>query len=222
MDKENNPQKSGSENSQPLRRKYPRYYNSESDLEQFIGAKNLLLDFTPTTKQVKIFNPEDSEEFWCTPDVKSINNVLLVKRFSSGFDFVHLMRLNAKTASTKFKFPASFIGTLISKLSEIMLKLEVMPDGTIILPGSTFPTTREELSKDAFWSGENCVKLCTFYMKPYMSEYGSLMFRLHIRVPERSFRTFTENGATTAWMGPASSISLSVAEGFLKVLKEIQ
>lgn len=203
------------------RRAYPRYYDSEADLEQFIGAKQLTLNFSPTTKQVKNFQPEDSEDFWCTPDAKSVNNILVVKRFSCGIDFVHIMRINQKASASKFKFPSSLTGSLISRMSDIMLKLEVTPDGIIVLPDAQH-FSREDLAKESFWSGEDCIKLCAFYMKPYMSEYNTLMFRLHQRVPEKNFKSFTDNGMTTTWMGPASSISLPVAEGLLKVLKEIK
>jgi len=221
--KENSAPQSSSGSQRPTiqHRTYPRYYDSEADLEQFIGAKQLTLNFSPTTKQVKNVLPEDSEEFWCTPDAKSIHNVLVVKRFSCGLDFMHLMRINQKVSASKFKYPNSLTGVLIAKLSEIMLKLEVTPDGVIVLPDAPF-VSREDLTKESFWTGEDCIKLCAFYMKPYMSEYNTLMFRLHQRIPEKNFRTFTDNGVTTTWMGPAASISLPVAEGLLKVLKELK
>lgn len=212
--KENNPP----EGSSGQRRAYPRYFDSEADLEQFIGAKQLTLNFTPTTKQVKSYLPEDSEDFWCTPDAKSVNNILVVKRFSCGLDFLHIMRINQKASASKFKYPASLTGSLVSRLSDIMLKLEVTPDGIIVLPDAPV-ATREDLAKESFWAGEDCIKLCAFYIKPYISEYNSLMFRLHQRVPEKNFKVFTDNGTTTTWFGPASSISLPVAEGLLKVLK---
>ncbi len=221
MDSQDNSLQGSSGKPSHVRRLYPRYYDTEADLDQFIGAKQLTLNFSPASKQVKNFLPEDSDEFWCTPDAKHVNNILVIKRFTCGIDFVHLMRINQKASASKFKYPASLTNTLLSKMKETMLKLEVTPDGTIVLPDAQ-NATRKELAEDSFWTGEDCIKLCAFYIKPYMSEYNCLMFRLHQRVPEKNFKTFTENGATTTWYGPASSISLQVAEGLLKVLKEIK
>lgn len=211
----------GAQASLYQRRAYPRYYDSDADLEQFIGTKQLTLNFSTAANQVKNFLPEDSEDFWCTPDAKSVNNILMVKRYTCGIDFVHLKRINQKASASKFKYPASLTGSLISKLREIMLKLEVTPEGVIVLPDAP-NATREDLAKESFWTGEDCIKLCAFYVKPYMSEYNTVMFRLHQRVPEKHYKTFNDNGATTIWFGPASSISLQVAEGLLQILKEIK
>lgn len=176
----------------------------------------------PLIKKEKNQSPEIYPSFWVTPRTKDAGNFLLVKRFSNGNeDNVHIMRINHKQSGSRFKFPSFFMSILISRMESIIKRLHLNNDQRWALNGLSTSTAWNELSSDVFWNGPEALKILRFHFCPYISEYGTLTFRLWNEVDKAHQKSYETDDGTMLWRGPAVSIGVAALKGLLKALKEL-
>lgn len=176
----------------------------------------------PLIIEKKTQSPEMYPSFWVTPRTKDAGNLIRVKRFSDGReDNIHILRINYDNSGSRFKFPSFFMCILISRMENILKRLVLDDDKTWKLNGLTEITTWNDLKTDSFWKGSEAVKILRFHLCPYISEYGTLKFRLWNEVADEFQKTYEKDGGFVSWRGPAISIGVSAFKGLLKALKEL-
>lgn len=67
-------------------------------------------------------------------------------------------------------------------------QIEVDETGEHHFPGITEPTAQEDLADDAFWNEDCVIKLMKFRIRPLLSSYGKLAFRLLMEVADQHKR----------------------------------
>lgn len=176
----------------------------------------------PLVKKEKNQSPEIYPSFWVTPRTKDAGNFLLVKRFSDGNeDNVYIMRINHKKSGSRFKFPSFFMSILICHMESIIKRLHLNNDQRWALDGLSTNTAWNELSSDVFWNGPEALKILRFHFCPYISEHGTLTFRLWNEVDKAHQKPYETDNGTMLWRGPAVSIGVAALKGLLKALKEL-
>lgn len=204
-----------------LKRAYPRYFDSNSE-----ATKSLVLDMKPQASNVITHNvifPENTREFWQAPDVYLIQRTLAVRRYTTGlFDYIYLNRQTSSQNEVKFQIPTSKIGLLINWMESIKNRVKLNADGKRGLPDHTEVTLYSDITSKDFFKHKDTFNCETFYIRPFLSAYGSLQFRMLEELDEDFHRTIESNTGFFNWCGPSSQISLSVFLGLLKVLKTIK
>lgn len=166
---------------------------------------------------------EDNTLFWSTPGVISVGNGIYVKRFKNEYhDNIHILRTSSKSGGTKFKFPSYFIPNVVFRLEAIFNKLELDANKKWTLPGYEKITSWDEFSSETFWSGEDEVRIFDFRIKPYLSSYGTLQFRMWNAVDEEFHKTFENKNGTYVWRGPMTSYGLEACKGLVSALKKLK
>lgn len=204
------------------KRAYPRYYDKE--VEELIFPKKLTFEFTPKTFRVNSASDENTNEFWATPGTVPVGNTVLVKRVKDGMsDNVFLLRLNARSTNggTKLKFPSFWISTVVKKMEQILQHLEPNSDGQMAIPECQTVIPRDELSTDGFWQHPSTINIARLKMRPYLSEFHTLMFRLHTEVDSKFHKVYENESGDVMWKGPACSISASTFIELADALKTL-
>ncbi len=166
---------------------------------------------------------EDSDAFWTTPDVQSAGDTVLVKRFKNETDDnVHIMRLNKDYPGSKFKFPSTFLTALVDRTKAVLGQLELGEDNKWKLAGCESISSLKVLSTDEFWTGDNCIKIVKFRIKPYVSPYGTVQFRLWQEVEEGQYKTFETAEGSRTWRGPAISLGVGAMKKLAAALEKLQ
>lgn len=163
------------------------------------------------------YNPDkDLYNFLATPGVIKIGDTVRVKRFVDQCrDTVFLYRSNKRIMQpTKITFPSYIIGSIISYLEDIKLKVYKNPNNEMTFPGLFHVVPSYELAKnkDFFWlEGPYTfhVNDTIFWMKPFMSEHGNMQFRLWNKLDDIAYRYHADG---SVWKGPMTSLNYSVIE----------
>lgn len=160
--------------------------------------------------------------FWSTPGTICIGKNLHLKRFQDEFDdSVHILRIDKNSNGKTFKFPSFFISTLILRMKEIWNKLEQGADQKWKLPGYDKVTEWNEMTSDEFWNGPDSIKIAQFRMKPYLSSYETMQFRIWNEIDKEFHRTFENEKGTVVWRGPVATITLDSFKKLLSALENI-
>lgn len=225
----------GSESSTLFRLQKPgnKKQNSLEDIKKRVtrddpitNRKNLTLSFTPRMRVRVLSNakpepvfPENTDEFWTSGNVRAVGDTLLVKRHREGiFDYIHMAKITSFGRST-FKFPTSMIDMLISRMEYMLKLIEVDEDNNVYYPGITEPTPYDQLADERFWNDDTVIKLMKYRLRPFISQYGKLCFRMLMEVPEQHKRY---NMGKLSWSGPSASISFDSFRELLSLLREIK
>lgn len=198
-------------------RAYPRYYDKE--VEELIFPKKLNFEFTPKTSRVSSAVDETSTDFWATPGTIPVGNTVLLKRVKDGMtDTVYMLRINALNSSggTKIKFPSFWISTLVKKMEQIIQRLEPDSDGAMSLPECQAVTPKEDLDTDDFWRAPNVIKIARLMIRPFLSEFYTLMFRFHTEIDPKFHKEYKK-----PWRGPACSVSANTFIELADALKTL-
>ncbi len=208
-------------NAPERKRPYPRYFSKE--VEELIAPKNLTLNFTPKTSKCSSAVVENNDEFWTTDGTIPVgnSNILLVKRYRDGLsDYVYMLRLNTMGGNngSKLKFPSFWSSTLVKKMEETIARFERDPEGRVSLPECQEVTPRDELSEDSFWE-TGALRIANIRIKPFLSEFGTLTFRIWMEVDSKFYRTYENENGVTIWKGPQCNISTDCYVGLMEALK---
>ncbi len=190
------------------KRNYPRYYDKE--VEDLIFPKKLTFEFTPKTSRVSSAADENSDDFWTTPGTLPVANTVLVKRVKDGMtDTVFMLRLNARSTNggTKLKFPSFWISTLVKKMEQSIQRLEPNSDGQMSLPECQAVVSREDLNTPEFWKFPGAIKIARLMIRPYLSEFHTLMYRFHTEVDAKFHKVYENESGNILWNGPSCSVS---------------
>ncbi len=177
----------------------------------------------PFSKEKKKQYPELHPSFWSTLGTIHVNDCLLVKRFSDGNDDnVYLLQDNYRMAASRFKFPSLFLSILIQRMEGYLKRLEYDDEYTWKLNGLSEITRWNDLRTNLFWNGPEAVKIQRFHMRPYISEYGTLTFRLWNEADEDEDKGASDSDENIVQCrGPVASIGVSAFKELLKALKRL-
>lgn len=218
----NSSAKMGVDSCVELRRKFMR--EPSCALASGQPRKNHTLNFTPRVRVPVVNNPlpafpETTDEFWTSGPVQAIGDSLLVKRHRDGaFDHVHLAKITTYGRSL-FKIPTSMVETLVSRMEGLLMQIEVDESGKYHYPGITEPTPQDDLADDYFWNEEVTIKIVKFRLRPYLSIFGKLTFRMLMEVSDEHKRY---NLGKVCWAGPSSALSFDNFRALLEVFKGIK
>lgn len=165
-------------------------------------------------------SPEQTAGFFASPNTIAAGACLLVKRYANGReDTIHILRLNKGPKGSRFKFPAMFAGTVSKRLLELLELIK--QDGDTKVPGLETPTAYDELCDDAFWTGPNSIRVVMFHMKPYLTTYKKIMFRIWNAVDPVNQKVYENEGGRVVWKGPAASLTIEETMGLAHALDKL-
>lgn len=210
-------------NAPERKRPYPRQFSKE--VEDLIAPKELTLQFTPKTSKVSSNIVENNDDFWTTSGTIPVgnSNILLVKRYRDGLsDNVYMLRLNNMGGAngSKLKFPSFWISTFVKRMGETINRFERDADGRMMLPEIQDVTPRDELAEDSFWDS-GALRIAKIRIKPFLSEFGTLTFRLWMEVDPKFHREYQNEKGVTAWKGPQCNISVDCYVGLKEALQTL-
>lgn len=166
--------------------------------------------------------PENSAGFFASPNTITASSSLLVKRYTNGKeDTIHILRLNKGPKGSRFKFPALFASTVSKRLRETFNQLEQVGENGWKLPGLETPTAYDDLSEDHFWADKSTIRVVTFHIRPYISTYNKLMFRVWNAVDAANQKVYDNERGKVLWKGPVASLSLEEAKGLATALEQL-
>lgn len=180
-------------------------------------------DNTLSAQPSAVSENKNERSTWSTPGTITAGKTLYVKRFKSEYeDNIHLLRINQRSEGTKFQFPSFFIPDVIARLNAILNKVEDNGEGKCSLVGCENVTNWYEFTSDSFWAGGDSIKVSQFRMKPYISSFGTLNFRLWNEIDEEYYKTFENSHGTFTWRGPMASISLHACRKLVSALEKLK
>lgn len=128
-----------------------------------------------------LFRPEKESKFWSTPGVIQAGSTVKVKRFLDGLlDSTYIARKNSFNGNyTIFKIPNFNVWPLTVYMEGILQKVIIDPFGNQVIPGYDISTPTNQLNNKTFWQdGRDTFHALNFWMKPFLSEFGTIQFRI--------------------------------------------
>lgn len=132
-------------------------------------------------------------------------------------DDIHIAKMIPKR-TVKFVFPASALELLIPRMQDMISKVEKDEVGNFSFPGLTEKSRYSDLCKKDFWSGPFCIKILQFHMRIFITEWGTLSWRLLSEVPEEHK---LRRNDVVIWNGPTCTISIQNFRDLLAALIDI-
>lgn len=185
----------------------PNFYNS---------AQKLIV-ISPSRE----FRPESMHHFWTTPGVICVGRTVMAKRCFDGLlDNTYISRKNVRSGhKTIFKIASFCLKSLIDYMDEILSRVSISPIGIHKLAGTELLLSTQ-LDGNEFWVEErDTFHMNTFWMRPYLCDWGMIQFRVWEQVPERLHRHFHDG--SPHWNGPRCSLTMAVFVELVKALKQL-
>lgn len=170
----------------------------------------------------RAFRPEQMDHFWTTIGVIQVGKNVMVKRCFDGLlDNTYISRKNVKSDhNTVFKIASFCLKDLISYMEGMLAKISISSLGIHQLAGLPL-LLATQIDGNEFWSeGEDTFHMNELWMKPYLTDWGMIQFRVWNQVPERLHRHFQDG--SPAWTGPRCSLTMPVFLELVGVLKHLQ
>ncbi len=165
---------------------------------------------------------EQSAGFFASRGTIAASASLLAKRYSNGNDdTIHILRLNKGPKGSRFRFPALFVSTVSKRLNAVLDQLQQVGENGWKLPGLDTPSTYDDLSDDQFWADGNTIRVVQFHIRPYITTYNKLMFRMWNAVDPINQNVYDNEKGKVIWKGPVASLSVIEAKGLAAALDQL-
>lgn len=187
------------------------------DISYPVNMKNELESSTG----IKMETHEQSPGFFASAGTIAASANLLVKRYSNGReDTVHILRLNKGPKGSRFRFPSLFLSTISKRLNELLEQVNKVGDNWK-LPGLETPSSYDDLSDEQFWADKKTIKIVQFHLKPFITPYNKLMFRLWNAVDPSNQKVYENEKGKIIWKGPVASLTLEETRALATALETL-
>lgn len=165
---------------------------------------------------------DQSPGFFASPGTIAASASLLVKRYANEReDTIHILRLNKGPKGSRFRFPSLFASTVSKRLFDVLEQMEQVGDSNWKLPGLETTSTYEDLSEDQFWMDKYAIKVVMFHVRPYITSYNKLMFRMWNAVDPANQKVYENDKGKVLWKGPVASLTVDETRGLATALLQL-
>ncbi len=165
---------------------------------------------------------EQSAGFFASRGTIAASASLLAKRYSNGKeDTIHILRLNKGPKGSRFRFPALFVSTVSKRLNALLEQVTNEGYNDWKLPGLDAISSYDELGEDQFWDDKSTIRVVQFHIRPFVTTYKTLMFRMWNAVDPSKQKVYDNDKGKVIWKGPVASLTVEETKRLATALEQL-